>query len=49
MKVWFVQFYHGYFGWLTLDEQPYRTKEEAEYAMKMQPKCYKRRVICREG
>ena len=34
--MYFVQFYHGYFGWLTLDETPYASEAEAKQAAKVQ-------------
>lgn len=46
--MFFIQFHHPHFGWLTLDESPYKTREAAEYAAKMQQdRCgaYPRRVI----
>jgi hypothetical protein len=44
--MWYVQFYHGWFGWLTLDESPYATREAAEQAAKVMGASggYRRRV-----
>lgn len=50
--MWYVQFYHPHFGWLTLDNVSYVTKEQAEYAIKIQQMSdcpYKRRVIFLEN
>lgn len=47
--MWYVQFHHAYFGWLTLDQHPYKTREEAVANMDLQPKCYSRRVIFLKG
>lgn len=41
--MYFVEFYHGYFGWLKMDER-FETREEAAAWVKNNPTTYRQRV-----
>lgn len=42
-QVWYVEFYHGYFGWLAYDPE-FETREQAEAWLVAHKSPYKQRI-----